>query len=36
MLWQWKHNSVNMNPCCVPRLSRSTTTLPSSTAYKTP
>ena len=31
MAWQWKHNSVNMNTCFVPKLGRYTTTLPSST-----
>jgi hypothetical protein len=33
---QWIHNTVNMIICCVPRLGRSTATLPSSTAYETP
>ena len=32
---QWKHNSINVNTCCVPRLGRPTTTLPTS-PYKRP
>ena len=31
---QWKHNTINMNTCCVPRLGRSTATLPSSTSMR--
>ena len=34
MPWQWKQDSVNMNTCCVPRLGRSTATLPSSTSMR--
>ena len=31
---EWKHNSVNMNTGCAPRLGRSTATLPSSTSIR--
>jgi hypothetical protein len=31
---QWKHNTINMNAWCVPRLGRSTPTLPYSTSMR--